>query len=350
MSSNSSRTGDRQVGTPRDAVALDASLALARMLAAETDLETILDLVARRGRALVAARAVLVEVKEGSEMVVAAAAGGIPKSLIGRRLGAISDLAVEARLVIPLSLRGRSYGALVALGSDFSIEDEETLEIFAVGAAAAVASARTFDLARRRDQLAASESERARWARELQAIAGVEAEAGRLRSLITELRPPVLDESGVGAAIEALADQVESPALEVQTWIELAFEEGRVEAGHDEELKTAVYRIVQEALGNAIRHANPSRVAIEVVDDGAGVRIAVRDDGRGFDPTVARGGFGLKRIRERVELFGGRLEIASTVDGGTEVRAAIPVSLRATGLSRPFRVQRSPKGGGKNSS
>jgi nitrate/nitrite-specific signal transduction histidine kinase len=338
VSSSSSRTDDRQAGTPRDAVALDASLALARMLAAEADLEAVLDLVARRGRALVAARAVLVEVKEGSEMVVAAVAGEVPKSLIGRSVGAVPDLAVEARLVVPLSLQGRSYGALVALGSEFSIEDEETLEIFAAGAAAAVASARTFDLAGRRDQLAASESERARWARELQAIAGEEAETGRLRSLIAELRPAVLDELGVGAAIEALADQVESPALEVQTWIELAFEEGRVEAGRDEALKTAVYRIVQEALGNAVRHAQPSCVAIKVVDDGSGVRIAVRDDGRGFDPTVARGGFGLKRIRERVELFGGSLEIVSAVDGGTEVRAAIPVSLRATGFSRPFRI------------
>jgi signal transduction histidine kinase len=79
-------------------------------------------------------------------------------------------------------------------------------------------------------------------------------------------------------------------------------------------------------------------VAIKVVDDGSGVRIAVRDDGRGFDPAVARGGFGLKRIRERVEVFGGSLEIASAVDRGTEVRVAIPVSLWATGLPRPFRV------------
>jgi signal transduction histidine kinase len=308
------------------------------MLAAEADLEAVLGLVARRGRALVAARAILVEVREGSEMVVAAAAGEIPKSLIGRSVGAVPDLAVEARLVIPLSLRGRSYGALVALGPEFSIEDEETLEIFAAGAAAAVASARTFDRAGRRDQLAASESERARWARELQAIAGAEAETGRLRSLIAELRPPVLDELGLGAAIEALADQVESPALEVQTWIEFAREEGRVEAGHDEELKTAVYRIVQEALDNALRHARPSRVSIRVVDDGSGVRIAVRDDGRGFDPMAARSGFGLKRIRERVELFGGSLEITSALGGGTEIRIAIPVSLRATGLrsSTPY--------------
>jgi nitrate/nitrite-specific signal transduction histidine kinase len=340
VSSSNSRTGDRQAGSPRDAAALDASLALARMLAAGAALEAILDLVARRGRALVAARAILVEVREGSEMVVAATAGEIPKNLIGRSVGAMPDLGVEARLVVPLSQRGRSYGAVVALGSEFSIEDEETLEIFAASAAAAVASTRTSDLADRRDQLAASESERARWARELQAIAGEEDETGRLRSLIAELRPPVLDELGVGAAIEALADQVESPALEVQTWIELAVEEGRVEAKHDEELKTAIYRIVQEALGNAIRHAHPSCVAIKVVDDGSGVRIAVRDDGRGFDPTVARGGFGLKRIRERVELFGGSLEIASAVDGGTEVRAAIPVSLRATGSTRSGRSLR----------
>jgi signal transduction histidine kinase len=307
------------------------------MLAAEADLEAVLDLVARRGRALAAARAVVVELREGSEMVVAAVAGEIPRSLIGQRVGAVPDLGAEARLVLPLSLRGRAYGALVAMGRGFSIEDEETLEILAAGAAAAVASTRSPDLAGRREQLAASESERARWARELEAIAGEEGETGRLRSLIVELRPPALDESGVGAAIEALADQVESPAVEVQTWIELASEGERVESGHDEELKTAVYRIVQEALGNAIRHADPSCVAIEIVDDGSGVRIAVRDDGSGFDPAVASGGFGLKRMRERVELLGGSLEIVSAA-GGTEVRAAIPASLRAAGSPRPFRV------------
>jgi len=282
-------------------VALDASLALARMLATEADLEAILDFVAKRGRALVTARAIVVELREGGEMVVAAAAGEFPEGLIGRSVGGMPDLAVEARLMIPLSLGGRSYGALVALGAGFSVEDEETLEIFAAIAAAAVAT-------------------------------------GRLRSLIAELRPPVLDELGVGAAIEALADEVESPALEIQTWIELAFEEERVETRGDKDLMTAVYRIVQEALANAVRHAYPSCVAIKVVDDGSGVRITVRDDGKGFDPMAASGGFGLKRIRDRVELFGGSLEIISARGRGTEVRAAIPESLRPTGLSRPFRA------------
>jgi signal transduction histidine kinase len=213
----------------------------------------------------------------------------------------VPDLAVEARLVVPLALGGRSYGALVALGPEFSIEDEETLEVFAASAAAAVASA-------------------------------------KLHSLIAELRHPVLDELEVGAAIEALADQVESPAVEVQTRLQLGFQGARVEARQAEGLKTAVYRIVQEALDNAIRHARASRVVIDVVDEGAGVRIAVRDDGRGFDPAAASSGFGLQRMRERAELFGGSLEIASAAGRGTEVRAAIPASLRAATLHRPFRI------------
>jgi two-component sensor histidine kinase len=301
VSLSSSRTEDLRAGASRDAIALDAHLAIARMLAAEADLEAILDLVARRGRALSSARAVVVELKEGGEMVVAAVAGEISKGLIGRRGGAMPSLAVEARLVVPLTLRGRSYGALVALGPAFSIEDEETLEVLAASAAAAVVS-------------------------------------GKLRALIAELRPPVLDELGVAAAIEALADQVESPAVEVQTRLELGFQGGRVEARREEELKTAVYRIVQEALDNAIRHARATCVAIDVVDEGAEVRIAVRDDGRGFDPAATSSGFGLRRMRERAELFGGSLEIASAAGRGTEVRAAIPASVRATALPRPFRV------------
>lgn len=325
MSLSSSRTDDPRAKVPRDAIALDAGLTIARMLATETDLETILDFVAKRVRALLAARAVVIELKEGSEMAVAAAAGEIPEGSVGRRAGPVPGLAAEARLAMPLALRGRSFGALVALGPEFSIEDEEMLETFAAGAAAAVATARSSDLARRRDQMAASESERARWARELgEAIAGSEVETEKLRSLITELRPPVLDELGVGAAIEALADQVESPAVEVQTRIELAFEGGSPGTRRDQELETAVYRIVQEALDNAIRHACASRVAIEVAGDGFGMRVVVRDDGRGFDPATATGGFGLKRMRERVELFGGSLQIGSSAGGGTEIRAAIP--------------------------
>jgi signal transduction histidine kinase len=217
------------------------------------------------------------------------------------------------------------------------------------------------DLARRRERLAAREAERAAWARKLreqtleglralhgtlnkveeaappaardliqQTISRIEAETERLRSLIAEIRPPVLDELGVGAAIEALADRTESPAVEVRTLIELGFEKGRIDLRHDEELETALYRIVQEAVGNAIQHANPSSVAVEVFEDDerGDVRIAVRDDGRGFDPSAVSG-LGLSGLRERVELFGGSLEIRTSAGEGTEVQVRVPAARRS---------------------
>lgn len=380
----------------RNVAALDATVTIARTLAAQTDLEAILDLVAKRGRALVSARALAIELQEDDELVVAAAAGELPPGLVGSRIDAERSVAgaalralrperletsvnraryaefglgrlglsAEAGLVVPLTLRGHPYGVLVAVdrqsdGPEFTIEDEELLEAFAASAATAVATARLFDAARRRDRLAASEAERARWARELhdetlqglgalrltlaaiegadpqaaqeliqQAVADVEAETEKLRSLITDLRPVALDELGIGAAVEALADRVDSPALEIKTNIDLSFERGRAADRHDEEVETAVYRIVQEALDNAVHHARASRLVVEVVDDDerGEVQVCVEDDGDGFDPDAIGGGFGLSGMRERVELLAGSIEIDSAPGDGTTVRAAIPSS------------------------
>jgi two-component system sensor histidine kinase NreB len=148
-----------------------------------------------------------------------------------------------------------------------------------------------------------------------------------------ELLSKVLDELGIGAAVEALADQAELPEVEVQTRIELGFEKGRLALRHDEELEMAAYGIVEEALANALRHANPSRVVLEVVEDEerGEVRIAVRDDGGGFDPS-ANGGGGLGGMRKRAEMLGGSLEIRSFPSEGTEVLAAIPVPRRQPGF------------------
>jgi signal transduction histidine kinase len=378
----------------RNVAALDATVTIARTLAAQTDIETILDLVAKRGRALVSARALAIELQEGDKLVVAAAAGEIPPGLVGARIDAEKSvagaalralrperletsvnraryaefglgrlgLAAEAGLVVPLALRGHSYGALVAVdrqddGPEFTIEDEELLEAFGASAATAVATARLFDAAGRRNRLAASEAERARWARELhdetlqglgalrltlaaiegadpqaaqeliqRAVSDVEAETEKLRALITDLRPVALDDLGIGPAIEALADQVESPEIEIKTGIDLSFERGRIADRHVEEVETAVYRIVQEALNNAIRHAGASRLTIEVVDDDdrGQVLILVEDDGDGFDPAETGRGFGLNGMRERVELLSGSIEIDSSPGEGTAVRATIP--------------------------
>lgn len=387
----------------RNVAALDATVTIARTLAGQTDLGTVLDLVAKRGRALVSARTLVIELQEGDELVVVAAAGEIPPGLVGARVDAENSvagaalralrperieaglnrarytefglgrfgLAADAGLVVPLTLRGRAYGVLVAVdrqseGPEFSVEDEELLEAFAASAATAVATAQLFDSARRRDRIAAGEAERRRWARELhdetlqglaalrmslaamegadpaaaqeliqQAIADVETETEKLRSLITELRPVVLDQLGIGAAIELLVDKVEAPGLEVETRINLAFEEGRAEERLDDERETAIYRIVQEALNNTVKHAGAAHALIEIVedDDRGAVRVAIQDDGDGFDPNGESTGYGLSGMRERVELLGGAIEIRSAPGEGTEIRATMP-SARGSSAAR----------------
>jgi signal transduction histidine kinase len=101
------------------------------------------------------------------------------------------------------------------------------------------------------------------------------------------------------------------------------------------ELETAVYRIVQESLTHAIRHGGARRAVIEVTDDEDELRLEVRDDGAGFDPGVAAGGFGLLGMRERAALFGGELTLTSAPGQGATVTAAFPVSRRHEEPSRP---------------
>jgi signal transduction histidine kinase len=387
----------------RNVAALDATVTIARTLAGQTDLGTVLDLVAKRGRALVSARTLVIELLKDDELVVVAVAGEIPAGLVGARVDAESSvagaalralrserieaglnraryaefglgrfgLAADAGLVVPLTLRGRPYGVLVAVdrqsdGPEFSVEDEELLEAFAASAATAVATAQLFDSARRRDRIAAGEAERRRWARELhdetlqgmaalrmslaamegadpaaaqkliqQAIADVEAEAEKLRSLITDLRPVALDQLGVAAAIELLADGVETPGFEVQTRLDFAFEQGRAEERLDDERETAIYRIVQEALNNTVKHAGAAHAWVEIVEDEdrGDVRIAIRDDGGGFDPNGESPGYGLSGMRERVELLGGSIELRSAPGKGTEIHAMVPSARESGGAA-----------------
>ena len=183
--------------------ALDATLQIARALGGETDLAAILELVSKRGRALVSARAVVIELQVGNELVIAAAAGELPDDLVGRRVpleNTVASAALRARrtqrlsdelnrsrfeqyglgtlrveaqhaLVVPLIFRNQSYGVLVAVdqleSGAFGLEHERLLEAFAASAATAVATAQSFAEGLRHQQLAAIEAERSRWAREL---------------------------------------------------------------------------------------------------------------------------------------------------------------------------------------
>jgi signal transduction histidine kinase len=188
----------------RSVAAFEATVEIARALGGQTNLDAILELVAKRGRALVSARALVIELLRGDELVVAAGAGELPDDLIGQTINIESTVAGAAlrtrqsqrlaeqlnrsrfeqfglgrfgiragdALVVPLMFRNEVYGALVAIdplgpAEAFSAEQRRLLEAFAASAATAVATARSAAAERRRQSLAAAEAERTRWAREL---------------------------------------------------------------------------------------------------------------------------------------------------------------------------------------
>jgi signal transduction histidine kinase len=372
---------------------LEATTAIARAIGAETQLDRVLELIVKRGRALVDARAMVILLRDDDELEVAACAGEAEPDVVGRRIPVegstsgeilrgtraerIRDVANRLRissdrlgvrdahtaLLVPLEFRSRALGVLVAFDrigteQEFGAEQETLLQSFAASAATAVATAQTVEHERLRGTMAAAEQERRRWARELhdetlQGLAGFQVllssalrrsdtasleqavrtaveqigtEIEKLRMLITELRPAALDELGLQPAIESLASRVAAvEGLEVETEVALGTDDERLVP----ELETAVYRLVQEALTNVVKHAGASRVAIEIVAHDGHVDVGVRDDGSGFDPTLPRDGFGITGMRERVALADGTLTIDSAPGEGTTVSARLqPVNAR----------------------
>lgn len=189
----------------RTVQALDATVEIARAIGGQTDLEMILELVAKRGRALVSARALVIEHDRGGEMVVAAGGGELPAGVIGQTVDVRRSLAsaalrtastlrledepnrvrferhglgrlgfrADAGLVVPLIFRGQGHGVLIALdrlkdGPAFTSDDQRLLEAFATSVAIAIATASSVELERDSQRIAAAEQERARWAYELQ--------------------------------------------------------------------------------------------------------------------------------------------------------------------------------------
>ena len=263
LDSHESRRGELELTV----AALGATSEISRALAGEVDLDPILELVAKRGRALVAARALVILLPDHDGLRVAHAAGELPDDLVGQTVAESSvagramdsrraqrldnlnrhrfeqqglNLEAESGLYVPLAFRGRSLGMLVALdrltgGPQFSSADEQLLTSFATIAAAAVGTAQALSAERRRERAAAAEAERRRWARELhdetlqgiaavrvmlasarraddaelratvaQATEDLQGEVDRLRGIIHDVRPSSLDDLGLMAAMEAL--------------------------------------------------------------------------------------------------------------------------------------------------
>jgi signal transduction histidine kinase len=141
------------------------------------------------------------------------------------------------------------------------------------------------------------------------------------RRLISEVRPPVIDEIGLETAIAHLVQEQRErggPKVKLDSNVEFS----RLPSI----LENALYRVAQEALANACKHSKSKKVKVTLTQDGQDVRLEVRDWGIGFDPeSVERGHFGLEGIRQRVRLLGGRLNIESTPDSGTLVQVVVPI-------------------------
>jgi signal transduction histidine kinase len=365
---------------------LEVTTAIARAVGGETDLDRVLELIVKRARALVDARGLTIMLAEGPDLVVAATAGEIDRDLRGRRIPAAGTVAsqvmrtgrperispeadhstaatallgieFETALIVPLEFRGRAIGVLTAIdrledGPQFDRDDEELMLSFAASAATAVHTARSVGEERLRLAIEGAELERQRWARELhdetlqglgslqillssalrqpdaesreKAVRGTLEHIGReinnLRNLITELRPAELDELGLESALESLAHRREE-----QTGMKVAMNID-LDRRLDPAAESTLYRLVQEGLSNAAKHAHADRVEVRLTAQPGSVELVLSDDGRGFDPGEQTNGFGLMGMRERVALAGGTLELESVPNEGTTLHAVLPVS------------------------
>ncbi|HEY8394423.1 MAG TPA: sensor histidine kinase [Thermaerobacter sp.] len=159
-----------------------------------------------------------------------------------------------------------------------------------------------------------------------------------IRRLTFDLRPTILDDLGLVPAVRWYVQNVLEPAGIVVELHAQGFE-GRLR----DEIETALFRIVQEALTNILKHSRATRAQVLLRREPGGVSAEVRDDGIGFDPrTVTPGvgpdpgrGLGLFGMRERAALVGGRIDIHSRPGQGTRLRVWIPLDQEGEGAGAP---------------
>ncbi|MEL7011957.1 MAG: cache domain-containing protein [Pseudomonadota bacterium] len=158
--------------------------------------------------------------------------------------------------------------------------------------------------------------------------AGIEHLSGAIhevRRISRDLRPGMLDDLGLGPALKSLTDDFGQ-----RTGIETEFDTVVFRNRLDEDAKTALYRIAQEALTNVERHANASRVSIDIRGHNRGATLRISDNGRGLVATEnalqnAATGLGLRNMQERIEQLDGTLRILSS-KSGTVIEASVPLS------------------------
>jgi signal transduction histidine kinase len=359
---------------------------VASALVSEIDLQRLLSLIADRLRDLIDARLVTISLPQADGALrIEAASGEAAEQFVGRELGTRSKNArvlarkrvervdsvledpetdqetarlMQARsgLYVPLLVRDQAIGIIAVhdkQGRDtrFGDDDRRLGEMFAQRASVAVDLSRRVAQDSLRRIVAAQELERRRLARELhdetgQALTsillglrtvesakthdGVKEAAEELRELVlstlhdvrslaVELRPKALDDFGLEPALERL-----TTTFAEQTGISVDYH-ARLPERLPADIETALYRIVQEALTNIVKHAQATRVSIVVTRQRNSVKAVIEDDGVGFEEEEAHeDGLGLLGMRERLQLVGGRFAIESDAGSGTTIVAEVP--------------------------
>lgn len=204
-----------------------------------------------------------------------------------------------------------------------------------------------------REVLSATEQERHRWARNLHdetlqalgslrrslasalalpeagdrnaiisALADVDEQIESLRRLIDGLRPTLLDQFGLEPALVAMVARArQTSSVQVDVRLALGGECRRV----SDDVELAVYRLAQEALNNAIRHARADKVRLAVARRPDSLELLIADDGEGFDVETTKRGRGMTGMAEWVALARGNMEVRSRVGSGTTIEIAVPV-------------------------
>jgi signal transduction histidine kinase len=312
--------GDWQVGGPVDAIwyayyigfglaALHPSMASLSEPAAVSTRLTRPRLASLAGASLMAPAVLVIQAVRDEPIDVAVIAGGsvVLFLLALARMGGLAGevaLQAERKRVIQTVLRATEQERL-RLAAD--LHDGPVQELTAL----------RYSLSRARTRVQRGQQEEAE-----ALLADVEVDLatgiGGLRRLMSELRPAVLDEQGLEAALQNQARAFEAAngvACDIQSVLD-----GRLAP----ELETVLYRVTQESLTNIGKHARASRVTVSLAAENGGVRLRIHDDGVGFDPFAARGlagegHFGLLGMRERVEMVGGQLVVDSVPGEGTTV-------------------------------
>jgi signal transduction histidine kinase len=356
-------------------------------MATETNLGSLLELIVRRLRELLGARVVALALPSGEGRLRFAAvageadvlgetfarssskSGAVLERRRSERVDSVLDdpevmqdvarrIGARTGMWVPLIARDNVIGVIQIHdkeGGDarFSDDDLRLAENFGTRAAVAVELSQRVARDALRRVVEAQELERRRLARELHdetgqaltsillglkpledALAGHPAKAQLaelrehvvlalqdVRRLAVELRPKVLDDFGLVAALERLTE-----TFSEQTGIEVDFHSALAETRLPSEVETALFRVVQEALTNVVKHAGAGRISVSVGRRGSAVAAVIEDDGAGFDPAASRdGGVGLLGMRERLALLDGHLEVESSAGSGTTIVAEVPL-------------------------